>query len=186
VVDKKVAPKKISNLSFWFCYYKKHMSAAGKECSIGMDIGASVRCAIAHAADPPRSIFKDINDKDDETVGCTIACATDPLRSYAKDISDKDDESFVETSNPVGLKSNGSEEGLVLVGDAKQKKHSSTTLSETSNNLLCLSDQLKFWTSKYTVRDANQLIDVSSAACGPSSTILIGATQQNFRYTGTV
>jgi hypothetical protein len=36
------------------------------------------------------------------------------------------------------------------------------------------------------VRDGNQLIDVSSAACGPSSTILIGATQQNFLYTGTV
>jgi hypothetical protein len=80
----------------------------------------------------------------------------------------------------------GGEEGLVLVGDAKQKKHSSTTLSELSNNLLCLSDQLKFWTSKYTVRDGNQLIDVSSAACDSSSTIPIGATQQNFLCTGTV
>jgi hypothetical protein len=36
------------------------------------------------------------------------------------------------------------------------------------------------------VRDGNQLIDVSSATCGPSSTIPIGATQQNFLYTGTV
>jgi hypothetical protein len=34
--------------------------------------------------------------------------------------------------------------------------------------------------------DGNQLIDESSAAHGPSSTIPIGATQQNFLYTGTV
>jgi hypothetical protein len=40
--------------------------------------------------------------------------------------------------------------------------------------------------SKFTIRDGNQLIDVSSAACGSSSTIPIGATQQNFPYTGTV
>jgi hypothetical protein len=30
------------------------------------------------------------------------------------------------------------------------------------------------------------LIDVSSAACGQSSTIPMGATKQNFPYTGTV
>jgi hypothetical protein len=36
------------------------------------------------------------------------------------------------------------------------------------------------------VRDGNQLIDVSSAACGSSSTIPIGSTQQNFPYAGTV
>ncbi len=36
------------------------------------------------------------------------------------------------------------------------------------------------------MRDGNQLIDVSSTACGPSSTILIGATQRNFPYTSTV
>jgi hypothetical protein len=64
-----------------------------------------------------------------------------------------------------------------LVDNAKEKNHSST-LSETSNNLLSLSDQSKFWTSKFTIRDGNQLIDVSSAACGSSSTIPIGATQQ--------
>jgi hypothetical protein len=38
--------------------------------------------------------------------------------------------------------------------------------------------QLKFWLSKFTIRDGNQLIDVSSAACGSSSIIPIGATQQ--------
>jgi hypothetical protein len=62
----------------------------------------------------------------------------------------------------------------------QKKKNHSSTLSETGNNLLCLSDQLKFLTSKFTVRDGNQLIDVSSAACGPSSTILIGSTQHHF------
>ncbi len=67
----------------------------------------------------------------------------------------------------------------------KKINHSSTLL-ETSNNLLCLSDQLKFWTSKFTMKDSNQLIDVSSAACCSSSTIPINATQQNFPYTGTM
>jgi hypothetical protein len=109
-VDKKDASKKISKLSCWFHHYKKHISAAGKLCSIGMDTDTSVGCAIACAADPPRFVFKDINDKDDETVvGCTIACATDPSRSDAKDISEKDDESFVELSDPVGLNLDGGE-----------------------------------------------------------------------------
>jgi hypothetical protein len=76
--------------------------------------------------------------------------------------------------------------GSVLVDNATKKKNHSSTLSETSNNLLRLSDQLKFWTSKFTVRDSNQLIDVSPAACGSSSTIPIGSTQQNFPYAGTV
>jgi hypothetical protein len=103
VVDKKGASKKISKLLYQFHHYKECMSSAGKECSIGMDTDASVGCTIACATDPSRSIFKDINDKDDETVVCAIVCAADLLRSYAKDISDKDDESFVETSNPIGL-----------------------------------------------------------------------------------
>jgi hypothetical protein len=34
--------------------------------------------------------------------------------------------------------------------------------------------------TKFTVRDVNQLIDVSSAACDPSSTIPIGSTQHYF------
>jgi hypothetical protein len=36
------------------------------------------------------------------------------------------------------------------------------------------------------VRDGNQLIDVSSAACGPSSTIPIDSTRQHFLYAGTM
>jgi hypothetical protein len=46
------------------------MSAAGKECSIGMDTDASVGCALAPAANLLWSIFKDIKVKDDQTVGC--------------------------------------------------------------------------------------------------------------------
>jgi hypothetical protein len=98
----------VSWLSYLFSHYKKHMSAAGEERSFGMDTDASVRCAIACAAN---SVFKDFNDKDDQTVGCMIAHAADLLRSNAKDISDKDDDSFVETFNPVGLKSDGGGEG---------------------------------------------------------------------------
>ncbi len=82
-----------------------------------MDTDASVGCAIACATDLSRSVFKDINDKDDEIVGCAIAHAADPLRSNAKVINDKDDESFVE------LKSDGGGEGLVLVGNAKEEKN---------------------------------------------------------------
>ncbi len=36
------------------------------------------------------------------------------------------------------------------------------------------------------MRDGNQLIDVSSAACGLSSTIPIGSTQHHFPYAGTM
>jgi hypothetical protein len=107
--------------------------------------------------------------------------------SNSEDISDKDyDSSCAETCCLVGLKSNGGGQGSVLVVNATEKKDHSSTLSETCNNLLCLSDQLKFWTSKFTAIDGNQLIDVSSAACGSSSTIPIGSTRQHFPYAGTM
>jgi hypothetical protein len=78
----------------------------------------------------------------------------------------------------------------VRIGQRADTKtyHSSklSTLSDTSNNLLCLSDQLKFWSSKFIVRDGDQLIDVSSAACASSSTLPIGATHTKIPYSGTV
>jgi hypothetical protein len=107
------------------------MSAAGEECSFGMDTDDSIGCAVA-AAD---SVYKDINDNDDQTVGCAIVHAADPLRSNSEDICDKDDDSFKGTCDPVGLKSDGGGQGSVLVDDEKEKNYSST-LSETSNNLL--------------------------------------------------
>jgi hypothetical protein len=92
----------------------------------------------------------------------------------------------VETCYLVGLRFDGGWKAFSIGHQCYRKKNHSSTLSETSNNLLRLSDQLTFWTSKFTVRDGNQLIDVSSAACGSSSTILIDSTQQNFPYAGTV
>jgi hypothetical protein len=84
------------------------MSVAGEECSFGMDTDNSIGCTIA-AAD---SIYKDINDNDDQTVGCAIAGAADPSRSDSEAISDEDDDSFAETCNPIGLKSHGGGTGL--------------------------------------------------------------------------
>jgi hypothetical protein len=121
----------------------------------------------------------DINDDDDQTVGCAIAHAAraDFLsNSDFDDISDNDyDSSCAETCYPVGLKSDCGGQGSVLLVNATEKKNHSSTLADTCNNLLYLSDKLKFLTSKFTVRDGNQFIDVSSAACGPSSTIPIGS-----------
>jgi hypothetical protein len=162
------------------------MSAAGEECSFRMHTDDYIGCAVANAD----IVSMDINDDDDQTVGCTTvrAARADFLsNSGSEDISDNDyDSNCAETCYPVGLKSDGGGQGSVLVINATEKKNNSSTLSETCNNILCLSDQLKFWTYKFTVRDGNQLIDVSSAACGPSSIILINSTQQRFPYAGTM
>ena len=69
------------------------------------------------------------------------------------------------------------------VDDSVQSKSS---FSETSKNLLRLSAQLNFWQSKLTIKDGDQIIDVSSAACGELSSIPVGATQQTFPYPGTM
>jgi len=123
---------------------------------------------------------------DTATAGCAYARAS---LSDADDFSDQDNDSLLETSHSIGhsigLKSDrgGVGESVLGVGDSVQSKSS---LSETSNNLLHLSAQLIFWQSKFTIMDGNQIIDVSSAACGESSTIPVGATQQTFPYPGTV
>ncbi len=84
--------------------------------------------------------------------------------------------SLAETCYPVGLKSDCGGQGSVLLVNATEKNIHFSILAETCYNLLVLSDQLKFWTSKFTVRDGNQLIDESSAAQGADSTIPIGLT----------
>jgi hypothetical protein len=86
------------------------MSAAGEECSFGMDTVDSVGCAVA-AAD---SVSKDNNDDDDQTVDWAIVHAADLSRSHSEDISDKDDDNFAETCNPVGLKSDGGGTGFSI------------------------------------------------------------------------
>ncbi len=74
--------------------------------------------------------------------------------------------------------------GFSIACQCYRKIHLSI-LAETCNNLF-FSDQLKFWISKFLVRDGNQLIDVSSAAWGAGSTIPIGLTWKHSPYTGTV
>jgi hypothetical protein len=90
----------------------------------------------------------EINDNDNQTVGCAIACAAraDFLsNSDPDDISDEDyDSSCAEPFYPVGLKSDCGGPGSVLLNSSTEKKNHSSTLSETCNDLLCLSDQLKF------------------------------------------
>jgi hypothetical protein len=129
-----------------------------------------------------------INDDEDQTDGCAIARHEDFLsNSDSDDISDDDyDSSFAETCYPVGLKSDCGGQGSVSLVNATEKKIHLSILTETCNNLLFLSDQLKFWTSKFTVRDGDQLIDVPSAARRADSTKSIGLTRQHFPYTGTV
>ena len=119
----------------------------------------------------------DINVNDDHTVGCAIARAADAHLSNSDDCSHNDygsDGSGVDSCYPVGLKPDSGAQGSVL--DATEKKNESSSLTETCNNILSLSDQLRFWTSKFTVRDGNECIDVSSAARGELSTIPIGST----------
>ncbi len=128
----------------------------------------------------------DINVNDDHTVGCAIARAANAHLSNSDDWSHIDygsNGSGVDSCCPVGLKTDSGAQGSVL--DATEKNESSS-LTETCNNILSLSDQLRFWTSKFTVRDGNECIDVSSAVCGELSTIPIGSTQQQFPYTDTM
>ncbi len=119
-----------------------------------------------------------MNDNDDQTVGWAIArCAIFLSTSGSNDISDDDyDSSLAKTCYPVGLKSDCCGQGSVLPANATEKKIHLSILAETYNNLLVLSDQLKFWTFNFTVRYGDQLIDVSSAAWRADSTIPIGST----------
>ena len=73
------------------------MSAAGEECSFGMDTDNWIECVVA----PADSISKDINDKHDQTVGCANARAAHMSSSNSEDISDKDDDTFAEHVTPL-------------------------------------------------------------------------------------
>jgi hypothetical protein len=54
-----------------------------------------------------------------------------------------------------------------------------------SKNLLDMAEKLKFWSSKLFARDGDEMIDISSAAQGKSSTVPCSATQQTFPCPGT-
>ena len=94
---------------------------------------------------------KDFATGHDTEASVGYAHDTELLLSY--DIIDENDESIGDTSHPVGLKSDVGREQIVLAGDATMERYhssESTTTSEISSNLLCLSYQLKFWSSKFT------------------------------------
>jgi hypothetical protein len=57
-----------------------------------------------------------------------------------------------------------------------------SNLSSLSKNLQVLAEKLKFWSSKYVVREGDVMIDISLAAKGMSSTVPKGAQQQTFPY----
>jgi hypothetical protein len=59
-------------------------------------------------------------------------------------------------------------------------------LKSLSKNLLDMAEKLKFWPFKFLVRDGDEMIDISSAAQGTSSTVPCCATQQTFPYPGIV
>jgi hypothetical protein len=48
-----------------------------------------------------------------------------------------------------------------------------------------LAKKLKFWSSKFIVREGDVMIDISLAAKGMSSTVTKGTQQQTFPYPGT-
>ncbi len=48
-----------------------------------------------------------------------------------------------------------------------------------------MTEKLKFWSSKFLVRDGDEMIDISSAAQGKSSPVPCDATQKTFPYPGT-
>jgi hypothetical protein len=61
----------------------------------------------------------------------------------------------------------------------------SSNLSSLSTNLQVLSEQLKFWSSKFVVTEGDVITDISLAAKGMSSTVPVGAQQQTLPYPGT-
>jgi hypothetical protein len=115
VVEKDFS-KKVSKLSRRYRHYKKLLSTAKPFMSSAQDTA------------------------DTATDGCAYAHAS---LSDADDFRDQEDGSLLETSQSIGLKSNGGGggESVFGVGDSAQ---SISSLSETSNNHLRLSAQLIF------------------------------------------
>jgi hypothetical protein len=64
-------------------------------------------------------------------------------------------------------------------------KSVSSNLSSLSKNLQVLAEKLKFWSSKFVVREGDVMIDISLAAKGMSSTVSEGAQQHPLPYPGT-
>ena len=108
--------------------------------------------------------MSDLNDYSDED-------SIDFLCNNAEQINsgDVDVDIFADEHNP---------ENLLPQSDP-------TIFKSLSKNLLDMAEKLKFWSFEFFVRDGDEMIDISSAAQGKSSTVPCGATQQTFPYPGT-
>jgi hypothetical protein len=63
-------------------------------------------------------------------------------------------------------------------------QHVSSNISSLSQNLQFLYEQLKFWLSKFVVKEGDVMIDISLAAKGMSSSVPVSAQQQRLPYPG--
>jgi hypothetical protein len=106
--------------------------------------------------------------------------------SDLKDYSDKDSFQFL-CNNEEQINSCHVD---VNISDDEHKPDNSLSQSDPplfqslSKNLLDMAEKLKFWSSKFLVRESDEMIDISSAAQRKSSTVPCGATQQTFPYPG--
>jgi hypothetical protein len=64
-------------------------------------------------------------------------------------------------------------------------EHVSSNISSLSKNLQLMYEEMKFWSSKFVVKEGDVMIDISLAAKGMSSSITVGAQQQTLPYPGT-
>jgi hypothetical protein len=64
-------------------------------------------------------------------------------------------------------------------------EHVSSNISSLSKNLQLMYEEMKFWLSKFVVKEGDVMIDISLAAKGMSSSVPVGAQQQTLPYPGT-
>jgi hypothetical protein len=110
-----------------------------------------------------------------------------PVMSDLKDYSDKDCFQFLR-NNEEQINFYDAD---VDISDDEHKPDNLLSQSDPplfqslSKNLLDMAEKLEFWFSKFLVRDGDEMIDISSAAQGKSSTVPCDATQNTFPYPGT-
>jgi hypothetical protein len=107
--------------------------------------------------------------------------------SYLKDYSDKDSFQFF-CNNEEQINSCDAD---VDISDDEHKPDNLLSQSDPplfqslSKNLLDMAEKLEFWSSKFLVRDGDEMIEISSVAQGKSSTVPCDGTQKTFPYPGT-
>jgi hypothetical protein len=110
-----------------------------------------------------------------------------PVMSDLKDHSDEDSFEFL-CSNEEQI--NSCDVDVDISADEHNPNNLSSQsdpplLKSLSKNLLDMTDKLKFWSSKFFVRDGIEMIDHSSAAQGKLSNVPCGVTQQTFSFPAT-